>query len=369
MEFEIRFDKASLSEPFLGEDGFLKAKVKLTKPGIYPYLLSNGIVRKEVKLPEELFKESVLTSLNGAPVTEDHPVLEGGFVNSKNYSKLVRGVITNPRIEDNFIVADETIFDQSLIDLVMQGEKREVSIGFKSAIDLVSGEFNGDRFDAIQRSIEVNHVAHVNKGNAGKEARIILDSNFNYGILQRSDFMPNPNIPVTETEPGWVQKIIDTITNLFKEKDSQPKTEIEVETPATNPVPNNNPTEIATLKEAIAKLQALISGQATEPKLDKSIDDAVKERIVLLDSARVIVPEIKLDSLEDSAIKRAVIKKVLDKDMRLDSSTSEVDAFYLAALEVAKRNAVSRNSEQEPRLDKSTVEALKSKRLNLYREV
>ncbi|MCX7998725.1 MAG: DUF2213 domain-containing protein, partial [Leptospiraceae bacterium] len=70
----------------------------------------DGSISKEAKLPEEVFSKEFLRSLDGLPVTDGHPYEHGGLVNASNYKTLVKGVITNPRVEDGFVVADEDIF-------------------------------------------------------------------------------------------------------------------------------------------------------------------------------------------------------------------------------------------------------------------
>jgi uncharacterized protein len=84
---------------YIFADGFLRAKVRLNKPGVYPYTLADGTVSNEAKLPEEIFSEEFLKSLNCAIVTDGHPYEFGGWVNSANYKSLMKGVILNTRIE------------------------------------------------------------------------------------------------------------------------------------------------------------------------------------------------------------------------------------------------------------------------------
>ncbi len=62
MSDELRFDQGQIE--LVSEDGFLRAKVFLTKPGVYPYLLSNGTISSEAKLREDLFADVVLKKIH-----------------------------------------------------------------------------------------------------------------------------------------------------------------------------------------------------------------------------------------------------------------------------------------------------------------
>jgi hypothetical protein len=51
IECHYRFDHAQLGSPLVGE-GFIRAKVKLTKPGVFSYVNQDGSIQREAKLPE-----------------------------------------------------------------------------------------------------------------------------------------------------------------------------------------------------------------------------------------------------------------------------------------------------------------------------
>jgi uncharacterized protein len=61
-----------------------------------------------------------------------------------------------------------------MIDKIMKGGKRELSLGYKVDIEEISGVWNGQEYDAIQRNIRINHLAIVPRGRAGN-ARLNLD--------------------------------------------------------------------------------------------------------------------------------------------------------------------------------------------------
>jgi len=121
----------------------------------------------------EVFSPKSMASLNGKPVTDDHPPVD---VDPKNWRYYTRGVVVNPRRGDgehkDFLVADLIIFDDETIGDV-EGDKREVSCGYNP--DYL--EILNDAGDAIpgegeQANILYNHLALVERGRCGPRCSI-----------------------------------------------------------------------------------------------------------------------------------------------------------------------------------------------------
>lgn len=117
---------------------------------------------------EEVFSDETLASLEGKPVTDDHP---GEALDSSNYSLYSKGVVKNARRGEaeyaDFILADLVIWDKSLVEKVESG-KQGVSVGYTCDYDEEDGELR-------QKDIICNHVAVVDEGRAGEKA-VIRDS-------------------------------------------------------------------------------------------------------------------------------------------------------------------------------------------------
>ena len=78
-----------------------------------------------------------------------------------------------------------------------------MSLGYVCKIDETPGEWNGQKYDQIQRDINYNHLAVVHKGRAGN-ARIRLDADELVSFDVESD-MPEirlDNIPYTAAARG-----------------------------------------------------------------------------------------------------------------------------------------------------------------------
>lgn len=158
-------------------DGFLKGTVSVSRLGVFDYFVDGRLVKK-AKLPEDLFSQINQDSIHLAPVTDGHPVDSKGkpvTVDKFNSKELICGSTSNPRIDGDKLVADEIIYDARLIEDVENGKKAEVSIGFTFEEEAKSSAYGDDQYDAVQRNIVTNHIAHVEAGRAGPECRFHID--------------------------------------------------------------------------------------------------------------------------------------------------------------------------------------------------
>lgn len=129
---------------------------------------------------EEVFSDETLASLEGKPVTDDHP---GEALDSSNWNLYTKGVVKNARRGEaeygDFILADLMIWDKSLVEKVESG-KQGVSVGYTCDYDEEDGELR-------QKDIICNHVAVVDEGRAGEKA-VIRDSSTTI-IINKEDSM------------------------------------------------------------------------------------------------------------------------------------------------------------------------------------
>lgn len=167
----IRYDRSPIKATRTDE-GYLVDTPTVGRVGIQLYKNADGTVRRELRPPEEVFKVDSLATYAGKPITDEHP---GEPVTAKNAKRLTVGVMQEAGKQDgDNVVAAITIFDHDTIDKVMNGGKRELSLGYKVDLEETPGVWNGQAYDAIQRNIRVNHLAIVPRGRAGN-ARLNLD--------------------------------------------------------------------------------------------------------------------------------------------------------------------------------------------------
>jgi hypothetical protein len=136
----------------------------------------DGVVRV-MREPEDVFNPAFMASLEGKPMTDEHPF--GNWqdlwpVNPGNWRDYTVGTCFNVRrgegASDGFLIADLLVCHADTIEAVRQG-KREISVGYKVTYEQ-TGEGEGRQTDMLG-----NHVALVKAGRCG-EVCAIGDSQF-----------------------------------------------------------------------------------------------------------------------------------------------------------------------------------------------
>lgn len=69
---EQRFDSIPLSDTYFTPEGYLIDNPILTRVGIFEYHNPDGTIRRELRLPEEVFAAESLASYKGKPVILTH---------------------------------------------------------------------------------------------------------------------------------------------------------------------------------------------------------------------------------------------------------------------------------------------------------
>lgn len=208
---QLRVDKGTIEDYRYDEDNeTLTADVKIMKSQVMPYR-KDGKVQYELVPPEELTADEFLNSIKSKPITDTHPASE---VNFDNIGEHAKGSIHNsdPEVKGDDVVeiwTKETIYDEDLIDDIRSGQKVQVSVGRKALVEYDSGKFNGVKYDAVQRDMEFNHLAHVAQGRAGSDVEVKLDGGimvedeYPQGFRELIDDAKMPKYEGTETSPPW----------------------------------------------------------------------------------------------------------------------------------------------------------------------
>lgn len=195
----IRYDRSSFKATRTDE-GYLIDTPIVGRAGIQLYRNADGSVRRELRPPEEVFHPDSLASFAGKPVTDEHP---NEPVTAKNAKRLAVGTMRSEGKQDgDNVIAPIIIHDAEMVDKVMKGGKRELSLGYKVDLEETPGVWNGQEYDAIQRNIRINHLAIVPRGRAGN-AKLNLDRHdavlFN---PEEENVMPNENLGRIRLDSG-----------------------------------------------------------------------------------------------------------------------------------------------------------------------
>lgn len=162
-------------------NGYLEVKDNpLSAVGVYEYLgadIPNAPKPDEIyyvfRSEEELSDPECIASFKKVPITEDHLMLGDNFTPPED--KGVEGTTGDAiYFESPYLKGDIKIFSTSLKKKIEQG-KKELSCGYRCVYEYSPGEWNGQKYDYIQRRIRGNHIALVQQGRMGAEVAV-LDS-------------------------------------------------------------------------------------------------------------------------------------------------------------------------------------------------
>lgn len=309
---QLRYDTAPINKIEVDPDsGFLNAKdVPIARVGVFPYRKSDGSIDMEAKLPQYLLSDDTVESANGKPITDEHPPV---MLNKDNVKEYMQGfTATNAHVRGDTLRVDLIICDSSLINDINNG-KEELSIGFRTELQPVSGEFNGTKYDSVQSNIQINHVAVVDKGRAGHSIRLTGDS---ASMVVRNDSVDNGSQSNSEDNKNMKTKqvILDgnTITIAEEDADTVAKTNQKITSQASDIAKWQ--AQIKELEEKIAKAKEQEGSNSSNEESSKEIEKLKKKADALEKQNKEM--DSKLDSL------------VEDRVSLIDSAGKYLDSKY-----------------------------------------
>lgn len=329
----LRFDTAKIDKAERTKEGFLVFDAIVTRTGVFTYLNADGSLRKEYRSPDEVFNKDSLKSMEMLPLTLLHPSEKTVTAdNAKQLSVGFTGQDVNH--DEKYVKTKIKVTDQKAIDNIENG-MQELSLGY--SVDLVKedGETDdGYKYDAKQTNIFYNHLAIVPRARAGREARIVLDGDD--AIQQLDDQTKKPKTKPKEDSKMTVKVTLDSGIQY----DAAPEVKVALE----GAIKRADTAEKAlqTAKDGNSALQAKYDAASEELKTLKKVDHsaeikkAVHARLSLERAASEHLDKEtieKFDSMDDKAIKVAVIKKY-SPEVNLDGKNDiYLDARYDAAIE------------------------------------
>ena len=167
----LRLDSLPVNSTYFTEEGYLVDHPVLTSIGIFEYTNKDGSIRRELRLPEEVFKPESLKTYKGKPIIVTH---DAGLITKDNVSEEAIGTILSEGYKDGDDVRAEIIIHDT--DEMKSVGLKELSLGYNLTLDETPGVWEGEPYDAIQRDITINHLALVLQARAGDQARLNIDS-------------------------------------------------------------------------------------------------------------------------------------------------------------------------------------------------
>lgn len=183
-------DRAAFSARVGDLNGWYEVKRNpISRVGVFDYLGSSlpgapdpGRVYRVYRPAEELADPEFLDSLRLLPFIDEHEMLgpeDAGYTPPEDRG--VHGVIGEAvEFDGQFVRGNLKIFSDALARAIDNG-KRELSLGYRCVYDWVAGEFEGVKYDAVQRKLRGNHLALVGAGRMGP-AVAVLDHNSTFTV-------------------------------------------------------------------------------------------------------------------------------------------------------------------------------------------
>lgn len=314
-----RYDYSELQTK-IDEDGFLHDSPVVGRVGVQEYRNADGSVRRELRLPEDVFHADSLASMRGKPITVDHP--KSKKVTAKDATRVsVGSILSEGRADGDAVRTDLVIHaPQSM------GDRRQLSLGYSCKCDETPGvhpEYGA--YDAIQREIRINHLSVVRSARAGAIARLNIDG--------------DEDLPTTQEQQTMTVKV--NLDGL--EYDAAPEVSRELDKLRADAAASA--TKLNAVADEKTKLQARVDALQAEVDGAQTKLDAAKEEGRQVALARLKLEEVakgfKVDCTDrtDRQVKEAVIKAVrADADLA-DKSDVYVDAAFDMAVEVSPARA------------------------------
>lgn len=206
-------------------EGYLLAKLALTKVGIQDYELSDMTGNPEDKgklvgvfRPHEtVFHPETIESAKMKPFTLLHP---DEFVDTKNFKALSVGhigEIISP-LDSERLGGSLLVNDEKAIEEIKAGQK-EISLGYTANIVKKQGFYKGQKYDyAFDGPMYVNHIALVPAGRCGDTVSI-LDKGSNLMTVKNTDQTQNTQADAQQAKSAsdlmdMIKKLTENVKDL-----------------------------------------------------------------------------------------------------------------------------------------------------------
>lgn len=339
----MRYDVGEFRSPTRTPNGYLRCDGTITRTGVFDYRMMDGTVRRELRLPDEVFNADALQSFDLVPLTNSHPRER---VTPKNTRKYSAGMVQRARQMDNRVAAEVLVTDADAIGDIEKG-KTQLSCGYSCDLEFspgvtrgIAGVQDGLKYDAIQRNICGNHVAIVSKGRAGEDVALHLDSVDAVQIDTQPEPTSNPAGP-NPGPGGGKEPMAETMRTLTIDG-------IDYELPKG--VADHLGKHLATVMARCDELEKEVSGlkaradaadealtEERKKTTPEALRDMVAKRVALETTAAKILKkdDLKLDEMSELDIHKAVVLHVSpgSKDRLAEADEGYVRARFDAAVE------------------------------------
>lgn len=342
MKKDYRIDRGGRITSKIDDNGYLRIDGVVAHVGILEYMDDDGTVIREFVPEETLFEPASLESLAGAPVTLQHPPV---MVTPSNYKEYSQGSVNGmPKRDGDNLVASMLVIGNEALHAVEYDGVSELSPGYSVDLDETPGEWQGQKYDRVQRNRRYNHQAIVDAARGGSVCSLRFDganvpNNEDKsmtqiklpggGTVEVADAATAATINAAlakqgkrlDSTTGQLKKLVKAIAPKLKldadtvmtESDDENKDEVvEVDVPAVE-------NAVTSVSEAVDNLQAQLDELADAVNAgetpDTSMDENDQEKT---DEDEDTDPEMKTDSLSK-------MLRIIDAAKKLKPGISHMD--------------------------------------------
>lgn len=357
--------------------GFLVIPAFTARTGIQNYKTSDGKTLREYRPESEVFSSGSMESLRTAVVTDGHPKEMVNPDNAKDLSVgFTNGIVTKEVIDESaesFLGTHIVVTHRDAIEAIKAG-KAELSNGYTVDLEFTPGEYNGQKYDAIQHNIINNHIAIVWNARGGKHVALKLDHNDGILITEQQGDQMKITINGKEFE------VSDEIGKAILDEQKASSAKFDTEKNRADKLD----TVIAELKTTNVKLVA--KTDSLESDLEKTkkavapvtnVDEAVKARMAIIETGKKLLDSKTVENINDMSnleIKKAVIKvdspkideKKLENETYVDARFDTIAEKFDSAAKQGKKigETVIENRENENKTEYRTPDQIRKDATN-----
>lgn len=266
----------------------------LSKVGVFPYLGSSIGADDPKKIymvyrpAEELSNDETINSFKLVPLIDEHTQLGKDGIPAEK--KGVHGVTgENVYFKDGILYGNMKVFSESMKNLI-EGGKKQLSLGYKSVYVFENGVFEGQKYDAIQTKLRGNHIALVDEGRMGKEVSVIDEALKTIVTMDAKDLiLKEENKQMTEEQfkalleaIGALNTKLDGLVKMEQSEatDEEEKSEDESEEEKTGDEQSEN----EELKKQVADMEEKIKATGDVNDIKKALMKEVAQKTRLAES-------------------------------------------------------------------------------------
>lgn len=326
------YDAVELTKPRITKDGYLVGEAHVARTGIQEYFAAelglDGVdPMKTIRVyrpADEVFSKDSMASYAHRPLTVDHPP---EMVVADNWKQYSRGSTGDEVMRDGERVrVPVMLMDQAAIQDWRDG-KREFSMGYTMRLELKDGITpEGEKYDAVQHDLRMNHLALVARARGGSELRL-GDGHLEESTMERKlTTVTVDGLAVETTDAGAqaIAKLQKDNDTLRQQKDQQASEHAEA---------------LKAKDQELAKKDAAIDDLKGQVLDETALDARVKERGDLIAQAKQVADK-DYSGMSADAIRKAAVEAKLGSSVVDGKSPAYIEARFDTLVEDAEQDPV-----------------------------